>query len=161
MLKYDITKMSCFMRMYGHKAIKLLRFLTHLWKQTLWTTVVKACLWGSGSMLSCKIFRGVSCSVRMSTCNIIKMSCSYKDWPMQVTKLSHFATIHELEISGMLVFSTIRRWKITEVSHFTRISGCESTKLSHSMRIGERNVTNMERVVCIIECMLSEERAAK
>ena len=85
----------------------------------------------------------------------------YKDWPMQVTKLSHFATIHELEISGMLVFSTIRRWKITEVSHFIRISGCESTKLSHSMRIGERNVTNMERVVCIIECMLSEERAAK
>ena len=76
MLKYDITKMSCFMRMYGHKAIKLLRFLTHLWTQTLWTTVVKACLWGSGSMLSCKIFRGVSCSVKMSTCNIIKMSCS-------------------------------------------------------------------------------------
>ena len=85
----------------------------------------------------------------------------YKDWPMQVTKLSHFATIHELEISGVLVFSTIRRWKITEVSHFTGISECKIIKLSRSMRIGERNATNTERFVCINECMLSEERAAK
>ena len=53
----------------------------------------------------------------------------YRDWPMQVTKLSNFATIDKLEISRIRVFSTIRRWRITEVSHFTRILECNIIKL--------------------------------